>query len=326
MVRQEMDRSSHIPFEKLEKTLEEMQEGEMLDLFGGEPTLYPHFWELLERVAEKKLRATLATNCRSMASLEFVNRLNTFPKLQIRTSLYGHTAKIHDYYTRVRGSYDQTIQGIKNLCDAGNPPRVNTVMLEKNCEHLWKIVDVLWGLGVKSVKFSSVFGGDFIEPFLIDYNEVKPHLNKALKRTGQKDMAVQVEKSPYCLAPEFINHFLPESDPATIASYRLSHLYAEDCQSCKMKRACCGVLRPYYEKFKASGLSAFDSVPNSALRAVPFSGLEAFRPRHESEFISIEYTESESRAQNILSTLRNINNVKKRFPHVYIVNNGAISM
>lgn len=324
MVEKEIAKENHPPFEDISSRILSLQDGDRIDLFGGEPTLYPFFWDLLELATHKNLRISMATNCRSMSSLSFVNRLKQFPIVEIRTSLYGHNPKIHDYYTSIKGSFRQTIRGIQNLCHQQIPPLVNIVLLEENVDHLQEMLDLLVTLGVSSIKLSSLYGNQQIKDMILDIGKVKKIISSAVLGISNRGISLQIEKSPLCLAPLFINFFIHETDPKMIHSSERNYTYPDICKECKLKKACDGVLKAYIEKYNTSGLTPYESIPPYAIREINYSEVADYSPQFSTEFISIDYQKGSYPVIKPKEKLKYINGIKKQYAHAYIIEKGEI--
>ena len=320
MVKGEIEKSTHQDIEAILKTIENMSKHERLDLFGGEPTLYPHFWDILEYASLNKLRISIATNCRSMSDITFTKRLRMFQPIEIRTSLYGHEARTHDYYTGKNRSFQETIQGINNLCKIGMNPLVNIVILEKNVNFLLEMIQLLHENGVHSIKLSSVYGGSEVNDFLIDFNQVRDNIIKALFLMSNMGLSIQIEKTPFCVAPPFINLFIPETDPEMKQSSRRNYTYAAICDSCKIKSACLGILSEYQKKFGEISLQPFESIPLYAIRCVELHAVDEYTPAFTTEFVRVteDTNLTESEKVDIFQQLKN------KYINTFIIEKGEI--
>ncbi len=89
-------------------------------LIGGEPTIYPFFWDVIEYIIKANASITIITNGVKLAEDTFCNRLKdyNYPKLHMGISLKGST---NEDYLRDCGSksYSKVLTGIKN-CDKYN--------------------------------------------------------------------------------------------------------------------------------------------------------------------------------------------------------------
>jgi MoaA/NifB/PqqE/SkfB family radical SAM enzyme len=103
---------------RLEKRKKEILKDDSIYITGGEPTLHPNFLDIIEYLSKNfsKQAIKLLTNGRMFSYADFAKKfLSINPKIEIEVSLYGPSAKIHDSVTGARGSFQQTLAGLKNL-------------------------------------------------------------------------------------------------------------------------------------------------------------------------------------------------------------------
>jgi mycofactocin biosynthetic radical S-adenosylmethionine protein MftC len=88
-----------------------------VNIGGGEPTVRPDFWELLDYATERGVGVKFSTNgvkitpavAQCLAASDYVD---------VQISLDGATAEVNDQI-RGAGSYDTALQAMRNLADAG---------------------------------------------------------------------------------------------------------------------------------------------------------------------------------------------------------------
>jgi glycosyltransferase involved in cell wall biosynthesis len=104
----------------VERFLDSVPKGWRIVLNGGEPLLHPDFFTIARSVAARGYMVELETNGRAFRYERLCEKC--FPSITTFTvKLFGHTPEFHDYITKVRGSFRQTVSGIRNLvrrCDA----------------------------------------------------------------------------------------------------------------------------------------------------------------------------------------------------------------
>lgn len=124
------------------KEMEEMQ-GLIVLLSGGEPLCHPSFWEINEILPEFNLRFELLTNG-TLITPEVAKRLKVH---QVQVSIDGlETA--HDFM-RGSGNFKRSLNGIRNLVDAGMKVAVSTMVFAKNLQDFEGLQSLLRGMGVE---------------------------------------------------------------------------------------------------------------------------------------------------------------------------------
>ncbi|MHA1831800.1 MAG: radical SAM protein, partial [Candidatus Helarchaeota archaeon] len=130
-------------------------------LSGGEPTIHPNFLDIVhlaKKVGYQKIQ--VITNGRMFSYINFLNKAVKNGLTEVTFSIHGHNAKIHDELTNVKGSFSQTIQGIKNaiLYQKKGKLYVNAdiVINKKNYKFLPSIIKFLYSLGIREIDLLQV--------------------------------------------------------------------------------------------------------------------------------------------------------------------------
>jgi mycofactocin biosynthetic radical S-adenosylmethionine protein MftC len=106
-----------------------------VNIGGGEPTIRPDFWHLLQYAVDHNVGVKFSTNgvritperARFLASTDYVD---------VQISLDGATAEVNDY-VRGPGSYDTALQALANLQEAGfKDAKISVVCTRQNIGQL----------------------------------------------------------------------------------------------------------------------------------------------------------------------------------------------
>ncbi len=123
-----------------------------LQFIGGEPTIHPHFKELLARAATKEIRdIEVYTNATRM-SKDVVSELKNCGA-RLATSFYSSNPSVHDLVTLRQGSWKRTVSGIERLLEAGIPLRVGVIETDRNIGHSESAGEFLRKIGVSVIGF-----------------------------------------------------------------------------------------------------------------------------------------------------------------------------
>ena len=123
-----------------------------LVLSGGEPTIHPDFLEIIrlgKELGYKKVQ--VITNGRMFSYKNFLKKAISNGLDEITFSIHGHNAKLHDYLTGVKGSFEQSISGLKNALNTRLIVSVDTVVNKLNIKFFPEIVEFLIKRGVREV-------------------------------------------------------------------------------------------------------------------------------------------------------------------------------
>ena len=117
---------------------------------GGEPTLHPHFKEIVRNIKELNLKVGLITNGIKLDYDDIINKFDW-----IRVSLDTST---REEYNRLKGidAFDQVLNNIYRMVDSKVMIGVGYVVYKHNIEHLEKLVLRLKDYGVEYIYFRPV--------------------------------------------------------------------------------------------------------------------------------------------------------------------------
>ena len=158
---------------------------------GGEPTIRKDIVEIVRFAHSIGLRMGMQTNGRMLSVKSFAVSLAPY-NISYICALHGIDPETHDKITRSKGSFEQAIQGIKNLVELGQKVIGKTVISRYNQEQLSGIIKLLEELGVKegNMAFPHAQGNawDNFDLAVPSYTEVKPHIMKAIEYMKLKNV------------------------------------------------------------------------------------------------------------------------------------------
>lgn len=237
---------------------------------GGEPTVRKELIGWVE--CAKSLgygRIQIQTNGRLFAYKSFCEKMVKAGVNEFSPALHGSNAKIHDYLTQVPGSFNQTIQGIKNLKSLNQYILTNTVITKPNYKDLPNLAKLLSDLKVDQFQFAFMHINQIIacNPELIKeivpiHSKVEPYVKKGLQIGIKAGIKVMTEAIPYCLMKGYEQYIVEEVIPDTsvfdgnlelddYSYYRKTQGKAKgsNCSRCKYDKICEGPWKEYPEIF-----------------------------------------------------------------------------
>jgi len=119
-----------------------------LSFSGGEPMLHPRFFDMVERVCSRGAQLKIETNGHYL-SVTNCARMKELGVKAVQVSLDGASAPTFNRM-RVRGSFDQTVEGLSNLRAAGVPVEINFSPASFNAHEIGATVDLAYELGAFS--------------------------------------------------------------------------------------------------------------------------------------------------------------------------------
>ncbi len=195
--------------EKQLKIIDKIIENEIFDIIfsGGEPLLINWLEELIEKCSKAKMYTTIITNGKLMTKERALQLKNAgLDDIQISIHHYDHIT--NDKLTRVQGSFEKSIIGIKNALEVFGIENINVnmVALPETYQDIYRMAKFLHSIGVGSFSVGSPsVTGEMKEDKTLVINkkmflEIYDQLIKA-----KKDFNIHVGFSggfPICLFPE----------------------------------------------------------------------------------------------------------------------------
>jgi MoaA/NifB/PqqE/SkfB family radical SAM enzyme len=245
-------------------------------LTGGEPALHPDILKIIKLAKDSGFQnIQIQSNGRMFAYLSFCIKAIKAGANEFALSLHGHKSHLHDYLTDAPGSFDQTVQGIKNLKKLGQEAILNTVITEYNYRFLPDIARLLVGLNVGQYQLAFIHitgqAEENKEKIVPRKKTIMPYVKKGLDIGIKAGGRVMTEAIPYCLMNGYENYIaekvIPESKVHDIdfviesfSDYRknIGKVKGPQCGRCKYFSICEG---PWKEYPKLYGWSEFEPIP-----------------------------------------------------------------
>lgn len=128
----------------------------------------------------------------------------------INISFHGHIKSIHENWTQAKGSFKETLAGIKNLTDSGCSVTINHILWKKNFFYLDKFLDFISSLGVFKcviLNLNPIGRAEKNYRFLkVDLLDLL-FLNKVVLKWEDEFKQLTCEDFPFCLFnPEIHRH------------------------------------------------------------------------------------------------------------------------
>jgi radical SAM protein with 4Fe4S-binding SPASM domain len=128
----------------------------ILTFTGGEPTLREDLPELLLYAQNKGMVTGLVTNGRKLRDKAYVESLEKAGLDFVQITLESHKPGIHDLMTEAKGSWKETVEGIRNAVPSKIYVTTNTTLSQHNAEDFLETVDFLKELGVAAFGCNSL--------------------------------------------------------------------------------------------------------------------------------------------------------------------------
>ena len=123
--------------EQCKAVIDELQRMQVfyVNIGGGEPTVRPDFWELVDYATDHQVGVKFSTNGLRIDE-KVAQRLAASDYVDVQISLDGATAEVNDA-VRGKGSFDMATTALRNLADAGfQDAKISVVVTRHNISQL----------------------------------------------------------------------------------------------------------------------------------------------------------------------------------------------
>lgn len=250
---------------------------------GGEPTIRPDLIELVKYAKEIGFEEIqIQSNGRMFCYMDFCKKLVNAGVTEFGPALHGADAKTHDSLTKSPGSFEQTIQGIKNLVGLNQKVIMNSVITKQNFRQLPKIVELFANLKVHQAQLAFVHpmgnAGKEFDKIVPSFKEAMPYIYKAIEKAKNKGLRLMVEAVPLCLMQGYeqfsSEQYIPETEIREIEGFTPNFTKARKeegkrkgpkCRECRYFLVCEGPWKEYPEK---KGFSEFIPVKGKKIKSL----------------------------------------------------------
>lgn len=109
-------------------------------LTGGDPFSKSFVWELIDYLYEKGVAFDVFTNGqRIVGDVEWL--ANRYPRL-VGVSIYSGLAEVHDYITRIKGSWERSMLVVRQLSALAVPLNIKCCVMQPNVKSYYMIADI----------------------------------------------------------------------------------------------------------------------------------------------------------------------------------------
>lgn len=254
--------------EEIKRILSEARGGhDAVTFTGGEITIRKDILDIIRWARQLDYKIIqMQSNGRMFCYEKFCDEIIAAGANQFSPALHGHTEKLHDFLTCAKGSFIQTVTGIKNLKQRKQEIIVNCVVTKPNYRHLPQIAKLLVSLQVDQFQFAFVHAGgragENFDSIVPRKTLAVPYIKKGLDIGIKANIRVMTEAVPYCFMQGYEKYIAEKYIPDTkiydadmvIENFTQSRQQqgkakGPRCPECKYCGVCEGPWKEYPEHF-----------------------------------------------------------------------------
>jgi MoaA/NifB/PqqE/SkfB family radical SAM enzyme len=246
---------------------------------GGEATIHPGFWTVVERLAAYGMAWDANTHGRTFAKTGFARRAVDTGLQRAIVSLHSHRAATSAaIFGSSEEAHYETVAGVERLLEAGVEVMLNCVISRLNLTHLDEYLQVGHQRFGHRVTFKFVFpstigrGGQWEGIATLRYSDVRESVQRLRALGAEMRLRLFFEAFPNCILqdPDAVNlgrrafgetHYLDDATGDRV--YSMRHIEAElsalgeVCRQCVALRHCPGVSLAYARQHGVDELTPF---------------------------------------------------------------------
>jgi len=248
---------------------------------GGEATIHPGFWPVVERLASYGMSWDVNTHGRTFAKPDFARRAVATGLERAIVSLHSFDPATSAAIFGVREEdHHGSVAGVERLLEAGVRVMLNCVLTRLSLNRLESYLQTGYDRFGSAVTFKFVFpstigkGGGWEGIDTIRYAEVRDEIGRVQDLAADLHVDISFESFPNCVLqnPNTVNygrstfgesHYLDDATGDRV--YAMRHIeaelsaYGEACRRCAAVRSCPGVAFRYAKRFGVDELVPFEA-------------------------------------------------------------------
>ena len=150
---------TYMDIEFIESLLDEIESlgVKVIELTGGEPTIYPYFKDVLKSIFLHNFDLVGILSNGSGFTEETYKLLKEFKdKVAVQIDLHGASPSYVEWFTGNKAAFNKAIEAISQIASLGIPVRVACNVTPKNVDQMFDVAKIAKNLGAASVAFGPV--------------------------------------------------------------------------------------------------------------------------------------------------------------------------
>lgn len=268
-----------------------------LEMIGGEMTIRPDIVRLINFAKGLGFSTIMmSTNGRMYSYPELTESILKAGLNSLVFSIHGHTAKLHDWLTRVAGSFEQLKQGVENVQKISKKLGLNvhigsnTTIVKQNYKFLPQIGEYIRSLSIGDSEFIFVDcneGGAYnnFDEFVPRISKIAEYVHKCLD-IGKRDHLRHwhIRYVPLCYFQDYLDQISELQEVTTFHTEHIApdfynphveenrqiagRLKTEKCKGCKLYSKCEGIWKVYLERYGDEELEPVKNLTSHQLKSL----------------------------------------------------------
>lgn len=219
-------------------------EVDSIEFCGGEPTMRSDFIQIIDRARHMSFRRIkVLTNGRIFSDMQMVIKSIEAGCYLFEIKIWGSNPDIHDYITQTKGSFWQTIQGLKNLqrLPIDKFICIRIPICRQNYMDLQNIIATIIPYKINRLILS-------FKDSSLPIRHALSYIEKSINISILNRVWILTENIPFCVM-QGLEHHIHQLYNVDKTPYEICYEYHENCKVCIYKGVCPGVDSQYLKNF-----------------------------------------------------------------------------
>lgn len=246
-----------------------------IQISGSDPIEYPKIIDIVKYIKNEGFEeVSIATHGRNLHDVKFAKEITEAGVESFIVPIFGSNAEVHDSITGAKGSFDDVLEGVRNVISLGKRISISPLILRQNLNDLIPLYDLIRTLNVESFSFSMTYlTRNSDESYFVPSKELVHYLSFFYDYVSNYNLKVAFLEFPFCLFNRISLDTLLESD--LIINNMNKHEFLGDknegnktsnhrkkkkvgiCKDCKARNFCDGFFEKDIELFGTGNIKPF---------------------------------------------------------------------
>lgn len=263
-----------IELTELKKEVDRMVEIGVTDVTvsGGEPTVYPNFFEIIQYLIDKNLSIHILSNSEKFANTDFATKFVKIAQgknITVTTTFHSLKEEEHEKQNGSIGSFNRSLNGLKFLDKNNIQISVKQCITKYNYKNLRKFMEFLtnnfsskteiqlWGIDLCGIDKETA------NKYFVAFNEIKPYIEDAIDyfetiNVKDRKQVLTLNNLPLCMCDCYYwsyftlpssNYYIDYKNTENDSFSKNFGLPFHACKTCKFARFCKGTYLSIFDVF-----------------------------------------------------------------------------
>lgn len=238
---------------------------------GGEPTIYPEFFEIIEYIINSNIKAHILSNGEKFSNIDFANQFINIAKdkgTTVTTTFHSYKKEEHESQNKSNGSFERSLEGLKYLDNNGILISIKHCITKYNYKDIKNFIKFVVDNFSSNVEIQ-IWGIDLcgIDKYIADnyfenFKNIKTYIEDALNyfeminRNNRKQI-ITLNNLPLCMCDCYYwNYFTLEDAHYIDYTKNNKHEFEKNygpvssiCKACAFKKFCKGTYKTVFETY-----------------------------------------------------------------------------